>query len=269
MNELKPDIIIACLTERLNELTELKKTCERKLRYAPTGFIRALKYRSDYQYYLRTDPADSCGKYIKKKDMNIVSEIVNRDYYLALYKETDEEITLLKRFLNSYHPDTAISLYSDLSEARKRFISPIILPDSDYIQNFLSQKYESLGFTENDAEFYTSFGLRVRSKSEILIAEALHRNNIPFLYEYPLFLKGLGIVHPDFYCLNIRRREIFPWEHLGMLDNELYANRNTGKIEKYILNNYIPGKNLILSFETSSHPINAQTIDKMISSYLV
>lgn len=269
MKEFKPDTIVSQATNRLEALKKLKKTCEINLKHSPTGYIRIQKYRSDFQYYLRTEPYDFRGKYIRKNDMEIAEKIIQRDYYHDLLKETNSQIAALEHFINSYHPQKSITAYSNLSEARKRLITPPLLPDEDYINQFLNQKYEPLGFTENDPEHYTFFQLRVRSKSEILIAEALYRHGIPFIYEYPLSLKGLGIVHPDFYCLNVRRREIIPSEHLGMLDNENYAIRNTNKIEKYILNGYVPGNNLILTFETSNRPINIQVVEKMITTNLL
>lgn len=269
MQEFKPDTIVSQANDKLKALNALKKTCENNLKYAPTGFVRVQKYRSDYQYYLRTGPKDFCGKYIRKKDMPIAHSIIQRDYYSDLLKEIDAEIAALEHLINSYHPEKAISVYSDLAEGRRRFITPAISSDSDYIKQFLSQKYAPLGFSENDSEYYTFFGLRVRSKSEIHIAEALHRHNIPFLFEYPLYLRGLGIVYPDFYCLNVRLRKIIIWEHLGMLDSENYATRNTNKTEKYILNNYIPGDNLILTFETLNHPLNIQVVEKLIETNLL
>ena len=51
-------------------------------------------------------------------------------------------------------------------------------------------------------------GWRVRSKSEILIAEILDDMSIPFLYEKPLRLDA-SIAHPIFALLNIRERRVF------------------------------------------------------------
>ena len=45
-------------------------------------------------------------------------------------------------------------------------------------------------FDENNrTEFYTRKGERVRSKSELIIAEELQRYQVPYLYEKPLELK--------------------------------------------------------------------------------
>ena len=50
-------------------------------------------------------------------------------------------------------------------------------------------------------EIYTERGERVRSKSEKIIADKLFLQNIPYHYERPIYLKGFGMVYPDFCCL--------------------------------------------------------------------
>ena len=52
----------------------------------------------------------------------------------------------------------------------------------------------------------TEKGEYVRSKSEKIIADTLTKNNINYVYELPLRLKGYGTVKPDFTVLNKRTR---------------------------------------------------------------
>ena len=41
------------------------------------------------------------------------------------------------------------------------------------------------------------------------------KHNVPNHYEAPLYLKGRGIIHPDFTVLNIRTRQEYYWEPYG------------------------------------------------------
>ena len=67
----------------------------------------------------------------------------------------------------------------------------------------------------------TSKGVAVRSKSELLIAEALTAAAVDFEYEKPLTLSG-QTRYPDFTIEDeISGRTIY-WEHLGMLDRPDY-----------------------------------------------
>ena len=63
----------------------------------------------------------------------------------------------------------------------------------------------------------------------------LDRYNVPYLYEFPIELAGIGIVHPDFRILNVRRRKEIIWEHFGMMDDRDYRDDKMIEIEKYNL----------------------------------
>ena len=59
-----------------------------------------------------------------------------------------------------------------------------------------------MGFDLFAPEHLTAGNVRVRSNSEIMIADALTRGWIVFRYEYPILIEGLGCVRPDFLCLH-------------------------------------------------------------------
>ncbi len=85
----------------------------------------------------------------------------------------------------------------------------------------------------------TSQGLAVRSKSELLIAEALISSNVTFEYEKPLSLGGQRR-YPDFTIEDeISGRTIY-WEHLGMLDREDYKAAWNAKLSWYRANGVEP-----------------------------
>lgn len=76
----------------------------------------------------------------------------------------------------------------------------------------------------------TSFGLKVRSKSEVFIAEKLYENKIEFKYETPLTADG-KTYYPDF-TIYFGKNAIY-WEHFGMLSDETYAQKTDLKIKWY------------------------------------
>jgi AAA domain/UvrD-like helicase C-terminal domain len=57
----------------------------------------------------------------------------------------------------------------------------------------------------------------VRSKSEVIVADALHDLGLPYRYEAPLAFPGELPRHPDFTIHQPGSRPVY-WEHLGMLD---------------------------------------------------
>ena len=108
----------------------------------------------------------------------------------------------------------------------------------------------------------------MRSKTELIIAEMLEKKSIPFHYEKPLFLKGQGTIHPDFTVLNVAQRKSLFWEHMGMMDDDLYRDYALERINQYILAGYFPGRDLILTHETSSRPIRTAILERVIDEYL-
>ena len=76
-----------------------------------------------------------------------------------------------------------------------------------YMKQWEAVVYERKGFREDAPNYYTDKGERVRSKAEILIANMLNKHGIPYRYEYPLKLKGYGVIYPDFTLLNINTRK--------------------------------------------------------------
>ena len=118
-------------------------------------------------------------------------------------------------------------------------------------------------FKEGIPEYYTRKGLRVRSKSEVIIADILDELYVPFLYEKPLKLKT-GIVHPDFTLLNIKERREVYWEHFGMMDDIEYRNNAMMKIRNYEASGLYQYDSVIWTFETGSYPLNTKDIRRLI-----
>ena len=172
-------------------------------------------------------------------------------------------------FVKDYDPNAPVELYEHLTDARKALVKPEFLSDEEYINQWLSQPYKKFGFKADAPEFYTTGGVRVRSKSEVIIGEALERHNIPYRYEYPVYQDGVLMAAPDFNCLNVRLRKDYYWEHLGMLDNEAYADNNVRKLNEYTLNPDFDESRLILTTETKKHPLNTKVVEEKIRRYLL
>ena len=130
-------------------------------------------------------------------------------------------------------------------------------------------KYDSLDISSDTPDLFTDNGEQVRSKSELIIANKLKQHNIPYKYEYPLTLSSGVTVFPDFTCLNISSRQEFIWEHFGIMSDSEYTNKTLKKINDYSKSGYILGKNFIATFESSSIPINSNTVDINIKEYLL
>ena len=260
----------------LEELVLLNKSLEKRIeaikkrnKNAPEGSLRIINKWNKYQYYHRINPSENMGKYIPRKDRPLAVRLAQKGYDKKLLEALTGQQKAIEKFIKDYDPDAAIEVYEKLSAPRKELVTPEFLSNEEFIKQFLSQPYTRLGFNDDDPEFYTANGERVRSKSEILIADALRRHDVPYLCEYPVYNNGVIFAAPDFKCLNKRLRKVYYWEHLGMLGDQDYADRNVKKMDKYILADDFDENRLILTFETDSHPLNTKVIEAKIRKYLL
>ncbi len=167
--------------------------------------------------------------------------------------------------------EAAHVLIQSFHPLRQELIIPATLSDEQYAAAWLSQKYKGKSFAADLPTLLTSKGERVRSKSEMLIADTLARMGVPYRYEYPITLNDNGhtfTMHPDFLCLNLRTRQEFIWEHFGMMDDADYSSKTVKKLRTYAQNGIYSGHNLIATSETAELPLNTQLLEKTITEYL-
>ncbi len=236
---------------------------------APKGSLRIINKWNKHQYYHRINPSDPQGKYIPRKDQITAIRLAQKDYDNKALKALLTQQQAIGQFLAKFDPELVNHVYENLCDARKELVTPVYLDDKRFIEEWQNVTYTRLGFKDTDPEYYTAKGERVRSKSEILIADSLFRHGVPYLCEYPVYDNGVIFAAPDFKCLNVRLRKEYYWEHLGKLGDQDYVNRNANKFEKYTLSKDFDESSLILTFETETHPLNTKVIEEKICRYLL
>lgn len=268
MNQTESKITLNELLFRKAEIERIVSILEEKQAAEPKGSLRIAKKRNGYQYYHLITP-NTLGKYIHSKDKSLTISLAQKDYDHKLLAALKKQLKVLDDFFTGYNPSGLQQVYENLTDIRKQLVTPLFISDEAFVEQWLNTPYSHLGFSKDDPEFYTAKGERVRSKSEILIADALLRHNIPYRYEFPLYSHGVLIAAPDFNCLNVRLRKDYYWEHLGMMGMEKYADRNTKKINKYFLADDFDENRLILTMETDNIPLNTRVIEQKILKYLL
>ena len=267
--ELRPDFLVKYIKERKAELEQILIEKNAALEEAPDGKLRIDRKGNSPQYYHRKDRSKTKGCYLKRVQDSFAATLAQKEYDFKLISELKAEIKALEKFLDDYRPERIDEIFVSLRDYRKSLIRPAMLLDEEYVKRWMSVEYEKKAFEENAPDYHTVNGERVRSKSELIIADALNRFKIPYRYEYSININGIGTVHPDFICLNVRTRKEYVWEHNGLMSDSEYADYEVNKIEKYTFAGYYPGINLILSFETSSRPLSSRIIENYINHYLL
>lgn len=258
--------LIEELQKQKYKMDSVIKNAQERVQNAPKGQVRVAKHGNGYQYYLRSNPADTSGKYLPVSKRKLVAELIQKKYDQQVIRTAKEQAEVIERFSNGYDPDALKRCYDILSAARKEMVIPVELPDREYVNNWQSFEYTRKGFAEEAPEHYSSNGERVRSKSEVMIADALKQAGVPYRYECPLDL-GNRIIHPDFTVLRVADREQLYWEHLGMMDDPDYCQNAVFRIREYESYGIYPGISLIITMETSRQPINLSVINNIIRAY--
>ncbi|MDD3252471.1 MAG: hypothetical protein PHV18_07920 [Lachnospiraceae bacterium] len=207
--------------------------------------------------------------YVHKKELPLAQTLALKKFKTLQYEEKCCEQALLKDFLSACQKQKkkslellqADSLYSELLQTRLQALCPKNQDwaSADYLRN------------PNHPEHLihqTLSGHPVRSKSEVIIANALFLNQIPYRYECALQLND-ATIYPDFTILHPATSSLWYWEHFGMMDNASYRDLAYNKLKLYGNHDIIPSVNLITTYETRTHPANSEEIDHLIKRYFV
>jgi hypothetical protein len=239
------------------ELKELKKS-------VPDGSrLHAAKHGKTYQYYIRWNGEKREREYLGKERIEEAKILAQIEYYEKLLNKLNNDIRCLDKLKDTWSGDPFTWVEGNMSRGKYILVTPIYCNDARFIQEWKEQIYEKMQFKENSPEFYTRKGIRVRSKSEMIIADMLDEMQIPFLYEKPLKL-DTWTIHPDFTLLDINNRREIYWEHFGMMDDMDYRNDAFLKMKKYEECGFYQYDRLIWTFETGKHPINTKVLRSMI-----
>ena len=120
----------------------------------------------------------------------------------------------------------------------------------------------------------TSFGLYVRSKSELQIAELLYSLGIEFYYEKALHLwEGTDefasrTFYPDFTIVLPDGSEIY-WEHKGRMDDAAYVERDINKEIIYNRNGIYQPHNLIVTAEGPDNEFDMEAVRRVAEGVLL
>ena len=282
MEELSPNQLAPLIEKRLAELQNLLFTKKKSYEKAPKGRIRISQNGGHPEYYLVTERGSLRGKYLPHSQKTLTRQLAQKDYDARLIKLLQKEISTLQNYMKQTSNGRAIpELYDSLCPARRSLITPAILTNEQYAARWLDVSWTGRPFASDAPYICTARGERVRSKSEVIIADTLFRHNIPYRYEFPITLKrsnsadirrdfGSSItLYPDFLCLNTRTRTEFYWEHFGLMDSTEYSNNAAGKLRLYTENGILAGRNLIITMETQTEPPSIKALEKLIEEFLL
>ena len=299
---LKPAVFLPQIEARIAELEEVLKAKQFAVKKNTSGLVRIVRRGKSLLFYKRSSPSDAQGTYMPRSQEKLARALIQNDYDKKTIPAIQAEIKELQDFIKTYKIKCSDSVYQKLPSTRQEVVTPITLDDEAYASAWLKVEYRHKKIPEDAPQLFSDNNEQVRSKSEVIIANVLKAAGVPYRYEFPLLVdrnaadnykasdnmdnahvtataksgtktpdfydQDIFQLHPDFYCLNLRTRQEFAWEHFGMMDDPDYAARATEKLELYAENGFFPGKNLIITMETSAKPLSSKLLKSVIKSYL-
>lgn len=132
--------------------------------------------------------------------------------------------------------------------------------------------HESMNPFKREALIHrTARGEMVRSKSEVIIANALHAAKIDYYYEFPYITEeGNGrIYYPDFTIpISIQGRTVY-WEHCGYIQDAEYAASWMKKKIRLQEEGILENVNMIVTYDSYHGIIDSQEIQRIIHQWFL
>lgn len=252
------------MSKRINLIKLTLDALDKKIESFPDGRIKIKKCKSGVYYYLSIKGKKD--RLLAEKDNDLIRDLIQKSYLRQMQISLKNELKALNR-MQLIYPDTiAEDLYDQLSDERKAYAKPIMVGDENYARKWMGKPYNRKSFKKDMPVYLTLKGERVRSKSEVIIADRLYANGIPYKYEYPLKV-GKKIIHPDFSIFRLSDCNVVYHEHCGKMDDDTYLEDLVQRVNDYNEEGIIQGDRLFFSFETAKTPLDVRTIDNLINRH--
>ena len=254
------------LIEEQQRLEKIIARAEMENAHMPEGYLRISKHENRCRYY--HCKTDRNGTYIPKKNIVLSKQLAQKAYNKSIIEKAEALLEQINKMLEADADEEMKKLYDSLHPDRKKLIIPYEEAWEQKLQKWYEISYQGKEFQEGTPVILTEKGEQVRSKSEKILADYFYRKNILYKYEKPLYLRGYGMVYPDFTFLSSKTGQEIYWEHEGMMDKPEYARSAIRKIESYQKNGIYIGEKLILTFETEQNILNQNIIASLADKYL-
>lgn len=243
---------------------------EEEMKHMPEGGLnsKAQRGKTYYYQYLKTKEGKRIQRYLSKDEDHLKAVLKRKRFIQLSINRIRMNLKTIDVFINTFCPYDPAEILSMLPKTYEGLDYRVGNEFSDNYSDWMNAEYEKSELYPEALIYGTVGGLKVRSKSESIIAGLLENHNIPFRYEAALKIDN-RIYYPDFTILRPKDNKILYWEHLGMIEDDDYISNAERKLFKYIRNGIVPWNQLITTYETEKAPIDARDIQSIIKSFIL
>lgn len=228
----------------------------KELENLPTGYLS--KRRKTYYHTI-----DKIDIGITKKP-EIIRQLCRKKYLLAHKDQIMKNVSHLSADLSKVDDRIPKELIATFSSAYQEV--PLSYFYHPSVETWLAKPYQKHPYPLEEQGYMTKNDVRVRSKSELLIATQLENYQIPYRYEAALTL-GKKMEYPDFMIKNPFTGKIVIWEHFGALHLSGYEKKMNEKMDLYLTHGYVPFDTVIYTFEFQVQ--NAHRLQSLIEEIIL
>ena len=257
------------LEDYLKSIEDVLGALKKSIKKAPSGTLKVVKRQAGVQFYYRKSSGDKQGRYLSKKNLDFAGQLAQKKYDVCVEKLLLDQKRFVDKLLSEDLEKKILGIYEGFFPEVQGMINPSVLSPEKFAEIWQAVEYKRLSVDGGPTDLLTIRGEQVRSKSEIMIADALFHAKVPYRYEFPVRIKGRGIFHPDFLCLNKRTGKEVVWEHFGLMDNPEYAANALEKITLYAQNGFVLGNGFIYTMETSARPLSSRLVKQLIDAHFL
>lgn len=256
------------LEERLMELEALHAAMPEGKLVITHNDNRCKWYRSNSKKY----------QYIPKCEFDLASKLAYKKIIEIEMEMIKQELIIIRKDLRKYNEIKDRYFQIMLDKSFVELLCPFGLNKAvvrnecsnnvDSYEEWMLEDYETNANYPENKIYTTVNNIKVRSKSEVIIAMVLAKYGIAFRYECALDVNGV-IFYPDFTIKIPGSGEIKYWEHFGMMDSEEYERNARHKLEMYMREGIYPMEKLILTYETGSEPLDYFAVERIVKKFIM
>lgn len=252
------------LLEEQNFLSKKMTYLEEKLKTLPEGRLIAVRNGNYTKWY---ESNGSNPIYIEKKYRPFAKALAYRKFLSAELSASQKQKALIDKCLFKYSRiKNPAPRMLEASSPYRELLNGQVTRDPDDLKKWEEAPYERDPSALEECVYQTSKGGRVRSKSELLIANILYYSKIPFRYEAALLL-GPSVFYPTFTLRHPASGNFYYWEHLDFLDQPQYCHAIYSRFGIYALHHILPGTNLIVTATREGSSLSSATIYRKIQTF--
>ena len=252
------------LKDRYDLIAATIENIEKRLKSLPAGWIN-IRYQNGKTFYYHAK-YKSKDRFLTKADAVLIRQLLQKRYLKEVLKAAKNELAALSKMLNLYPDDLPEELYEKLPEELRAGVEPVILGNDQDVREWMAEPYVGKPFKEGAPVYKTIRGERVRSKSEVMIADRMFFRGVPYKYECPIMIEG-QVIHPDFSMKRRSDNKLIYHEHCGKMDDPEYVNDLVERVNLYNQAGILQGDRLTFSFETADKPLDNRVIDRLIDEF--